>query len=233
MITIPAIDLRGGHVVRLQQGDPDAQTVYDTDPVAVAQRFAEAGAHWIHVVDLDAALGSGDNKEVIARICAAVNVPVQTGGGLRSMESVTAVLEAGASRAVLGTAATQDPVFLDGVVGAYGDRIVVALDVKDRTIMTHGWTEDAGPMDLTFASLAAQGVPRFMLTQITLDGMMQGPDLELYRHAITLADAPVIASGGVTTLADLESLATTGVEGAIVGKAIYEGAIDLARVVEV
>lgn len=232
MITIPAIDLRGGQVVRLQQGDPDAQTVYGDDPVGVARGFAEAGAQMIHVVDLDAALGSGDNKSVISDICSAVSVSIQTGGGLRSMEAVSGVLEAGAARAVLGTAATEDPVFLDAVVETYGDRVVVALDVKDRTIMTHGWTQEAGSIDLILAGLAAQGVPRFMFTQIEVDGMMGGPDLDLYRHATLFTDAPIIASGGVSTADDLRALAQTGVEGTIVGKAIYEGTIDLGEVAQ-
>ena len=232
MITIPAIDLRGGKVVRLKRGDPGDQTIYDDDPVAVAERFESDGARLLHVVDLDAALGDGNNEDAIAHICSAVQIPVQTGGGLRGMGSIGAALEAGAARAVLGTAAALDPVFVDEAVEAYGDRIIVALDVKDRTVMTHGWTEEAGPVDLMLASLAAQGIPRFMLTQISVDGMLEGPDLELYRHALQLADVPVIASGGVRTVDDLRALATTGVEGAIVGKAIYEGSVTLAEVVE-
>jgi phosphoribosylanthranilate isomerase len=232
VITIPAIDLMGGRAVRLKRGDPEDQTVYGDNPVAIAEGFASDGAHMLHVVDLDAALGDGDNKDLIARICSAVNIPVQTGGGLRGMDSIGAVLDAGASRAVLGTSAALDPVFVDEAVDAYGQRIIVALDVKDRTVMTHGWTEEAGAVDLMLASLAAQGVPRFMLTQITVDGMLEGPDLELYRHALQLADVPVIASGGVSTADDLRALATTGVEGAIVGKAIYEGTVTLKDVVE-
>jgi phosphoribosylformimino-5-aminoimidazole carboxamide ribotide isomerase len=186
----------------------------------------------IHVVDLDAALGDGNNKEAIARICSATDVPVQTGGGLRDQDSIAAVLDAGASRAVLGTAAALDPTFVDQAVDAHGARIIVALDVRDRTVMTHGWTEEAGPVDLMLASLAAQGVPRFMLTQISVDGMLEGPDLDLYRHALLFADVPVIASGGVSTADDLKALATTGVEGAIVGKAIYEGTVTLSEVIE-
>jgi len=232
VITIPAIDLRGGKVVRLKQGDPEAQVIYGDDPVAVAEGFAADGARLIHVVDLYAALGDGNNKEAIARICSATDVPVQTGGGLRDLGSVSAVLDAGASRAVLGTAAALDPTFVDQAVEAHGTRIIVALDVKDRTVMTHGWTEEAGPVDLMLANLAAQGVPRFMLTQISVDGMLEGPDLDLYRHALLFADVPVIASGGVSTADDLRALATTGVEGAIVGKAIYEGTVALSEVIE-
>lgn len=232
MITIPAIDLRGGKVVRLKQGDPEAEVVYGDDPVAVAEGFAADGARLIHVVDLDAALGDGNNKEAIARICSAIDVPVQTGGGLRDPDSIAAVLDAGASRAVLGTAAALDPTFVDQAVEAHGAQIIVALDVRERTVMTHGWTEEAGPVDLMLAGLAAQGVPRFMLTQISVDGMLEGPDLDLYRHALLFADVPVIASGGVSTADDLKALATTGVEGAIVGKAIYEGTVTLSEVIE-
>lgn len=185
-----------------------------------------------YVVDLDAALGDGDNKEVIARICSATDVPVETGGGLRDLDAIDSVLDAGAARAVLGTAAALDPVFVDQAVSTHGDRIIVALDVKDRTVMTHGWTEEAGTVDLILANLAAQGVPRFMLTQISVDGMLVGPDLDLYGHALLFADVPIIASGGVSTIDDLRALATTGVEGAIVGKAIYEGTVTLSEVIE-
>lgn len=232
MITIPAIDLRGGKVVRLKQGDPEQETVYGDDPVAVAREFRAAGVGLIHVIDLDAALGSGDNRSVIAEICSSVDVQVQTGGGLRTMDAVNRVLELGASRAVLGTAAIEDPVFLDGVVQAHGDRIVVALDVRERTVMTHGWTQEAGGIDLILAGLAAQGVPRFMLTQIEADGMLGGPDLDLYRHVTVFTDSPIIASGGVGTPDHLHLLAQTGVEAVIVGKAIYEGSIDLSEVAE-
>jgi len=232
MITIPAIDLRGGKVVRLKQGDPEQETVYGDDPVAVARDFHSAGVGLIHVVDLDAALGSGDNRSVIAEICSSVDVQVQTGGGLRTMDAVDRVLEVGASRAVLGTAAIEDPVFLDGVVQAHGDRIVVALDVRERTVMTHGWTQEAGGIDLILAGLAAQGVPRFMLTQIEADGMLGGPDLDLYRHVTVFTNSPIIASGGVGTSDHLHLLAQTGVEAVIVGKAIYEGSIDLSEVAE-
>jgi len=232
MITIPAIDLRGGKVVRLVHGDPSAATVYGDDAVAVAESFQEAGAKMIHVVDLDAALGDGDNKDIIKSICASVPVPVETGGGLRSMQAIAAVIEAGAARAVVGTSAALDPDLLDEAVGTFGERVIVSLDVKDRMVMTHGWKEVAGPLDEMLARLSTSGVPRFMITQINVDGTMEGPDIELYRRACELTDCPVIASGGVASAEDLHSLATTGVEGAIVGKAIYEGALDLHEVVE-
>jgi phosphoribosylformimino-5-aminoimidazole carboxamide ribotide isomerase len=227
------MDLLGGEVVRLRQGDPGAKTVYSTDIVGTARRFAEAGARMIHVVDLDAALDSGHNRETITAICEAAGVPVQVGGGLRSRDDVAEVLGSGAQRVVLGTAAVEDPVFLDEVVTEFGPAIVVALDVKERTVMTHGWREDAGPLDLMLAGLAAQGVPRFMLTQIEADGMLTGPDLDLYRHAKGLTFHALIASGGVSDADDLRALAETGVEATIVGKAIYEGTVSLEEVAEI
>ena len=232
MITIPAIDLRDGKVVRLVHGDPSAATVYGDDAVAVAVAFHEAGAKMIHVVDLDAALGDGENKDIIARICGSVPVPVETGGGLRSMRSIAGVIEAGAARAVIGTSAALDPGLLDEAVGTFGARVIVSLDVKDRIVMTHGWKEVAGPLEEILARLSASDVPRFMITQINVDGTMRGPDIELYRWACELTDRPIIASGGVADADDLRALATTRVEGAIVGKAIYEGALDLHEVVE-
>ena len=232
MITIPAIDLRGGKVVRLIRGDPSVVTIYGDDPVAVAASFHQAGARMIHVVDLDAALGDGDNKDMIRSICASVPVPVETGGGLRSMSSIAAVIEAGAARAVIGTSAALDCGLLNEAVGVFGKQVVVSLDVKDRLVMTHGWKEVAGPLEEMLARLSTSGVLRFMITQINVDGTMEGPDMELYRLACELTDLPVIASGGVADADDLRELVATGVEGAIVGKAIYEGALNLHEVVE-
>lgn len=230
MIVIPAIDLRGGKVVRLKHGDPAAATVYDDDPIAVAEQFAADGAQIIHVVDLDAALGDGDNKTIIRGICERVGIGVQTGGGLRSMEAISAVLGAGAERAVLGTAAALDAPLLADAVQAFGERIVVALDVKGDRVMIKGWKEDAGALDDLLPRLTGQQAPRFLITQISVDGTMEGPDFDLYTHAMTLTDKPIIASGGVGTLANLETMTKVGVEAVIVGKAIYEGTIKLAEV---
>lgn len=232
MITIPAIDLRGGKVVRLVRGNPSAATVYGDDPVAVAEGFHAAGARMIHVVDLDAALADGDNKGLIARICASVPAPVETGGGLRSMKAIAEVLEAGAARAVIGTSAALDAVLLDEAVGNFGEQIIVSLDVEGRMVMTHGWKEAAGPLEETLARLSNCGVARFMITQINVDGTMEGPDMDLYRLACELTDRPIIASGGVAGPEDLHALAKTGVEGAIVGTAIYEGTVNLSEVAQ-
>jgi phosphoribosylformimino-5-aminoimidazole carboxamide ribotide isomerase len=227
VILVPAIDLRGGHAVRLTRGDPEAETVYADDPVAVARRFEAEGAVLLHVVDLDAALGTGDNREVVARICRAVSVPVQTGGGLRSLEAVEAALNAGAARAVLGTAAARDPEFVREAVARHGDRIVVAVDVRDGQVMVRGWREPAGELEAVVRLLAEAGAPRFLVTSIAVDGTLAGPDVALYRRVLALTDRPVLASGGVHDAGDLRGLGATGVEGAIVGKALYEGTLTL------
>lgn len=227
MIVIPAIDLRGGRVVRLTHGNPAAETVYNDDPVAVAKHFAELGAHLIHVVDLDAALGDGDNKGVIASICRAADVPVETGGGLRSIDDIRAVLDAGALRAVVGTSAVQDPEMLREAVETFGSSLIVALDVKGRDVAVRGWTDALGPIDGYLPALSDRGVARFMITQIEVDGTMQGADIQLYEECVGLSDKPIIASGGVSSNEDLPALRETGVEAVIVGKAIYEGNFDL------
>lgn len=227
MIVIPSIDLRGGLVVRLLHGDPAASTIYDDDPVSVAVRYEEAGAQLIHIVDLDAALGDGDNRALLRSICDEVDIDVQAGGGLRDLDAIEAVLAAGAARAVLGTAAANDPPFVSEAVAIHGSAIVVALDVKGRRVMVKGWKEDAGALDELLPALEATGADRFMFTQIAVDGTLEGPDLDLYREAMALTERPVIASGGVHSLDDLRALTEAGVEGAIVGKALYEGTIDL------
>lgn len=228
MMVIPAIDLRAGRVVRLTHGDPDAETVYGEDPIATAHHFEELGAKMIHVIDLDAALEDGDNKSVIASMCAAVGTPIETGGGLRSIDAIRQVLDAGAARAIVGTSAAQDPAMLRDAVESFGDQLVIALDVNGRDIAVHGWKDTLGPIDGYLPALSDRGVPRFMITQIQVDGTMQGPDLALYEECVALTDKPVIASGGVSSNEELPSLRETGVEGVIVGKSIYEGAFDLA-----
>lgn len=232
MIVIPAIDLRGGRVVRLTHGDPAAETVYNDDPVAVARHFQELGAQMLHVVDLDAALGDGDNKPTIASICRAVDVPVETGGGLRSIEAIQDVLDAGALRVVVGTSAVQDPGMLREAVDAFGSALIVALDVRGRDVAVQGWTDSLGPIDGYLPALSDRGVPRFMITQVEVDGTLEGPDVGLYMECVELTDKPVIASGGVSSNEDLPALAETGVEAVIVGKAIYEGRFDLQQALE-
>lgn len=231
MIVIPAIDLRGGRCVRLTQGDPGRERAYLDDPVAVARRFEADGAPWLHVVDLDAALEEGSSRDVVAAICRAVDVPVQTGGGLRTGAAVDAALAAGAARAVLGTAAAADPTFVTRAVERHGERIVVAVDVRDGRVATRGWREAGPPVEEALPALDRAGAPRFLVTSVAVDGTLEGPDLALYGRVTALTGRPVLASGGVGSLQDVRRLAATGVEGVVVGKALYDGRLTLAEAV--
>ena len=227
MIVIPAIDVRGGRVVRLVRGRPEAETAYGDGPVEVAARFAGQGATWIHVVDLDAALGTGENAEAVRAVVEGAGVPVQMGGGLRSVDAVERILDAGAARAVLGTGAVQDARFLSEAVGRFGDQVVVALDTDGSRVLVRGWTEEAGSLEGTLERLTVAGVPRFQVTAVDRDGTGLGPDTDLYRRVVPLTDRPVIASGGVASADDLRALAATGAEAAVVGRALYEGGLSL------
>jgi phosphoribosyl isomerase A len=233
VITIPAIDLMGGSVVRLVQGDPARARVYSADPVAVARRFEEAGAPRLHVVDLDAALQRGSNPDTAAAICRAVDIPVQVGGGLRDREAVARALRSGADRAVLGTLAVEDPGLFASLAREYGDRLVVALDVRGDLVSLDGWRRDAAPVHRTLPALAAAGAARFLVTSVGADGTLGGPDVALYRGLGALTERPLIASGGVRGADDLRALAEVGVEAAVVGTAVYEDRIDLRAVAEV
>jgi phosphoribosylanthranilate isomerase len=227
MIVIPAIDLRGGRCVRLTRGDPSQQTEYGADPVETALRFQEQGAQLIHVVDLDAALGNGSNTDTIAAIAAEVSARLQVGGGLRSDDAVVAALQMGAHRAVLGTAAVTDPSFVRRQVDAHGDAIVVALDVRDGRAMVRGWQDEGPALEDILPELDRVGAPRYLVTAIDADGTLTGPNMSLYGQVQALTDRPLLASGGVGTLDHLRHLAAAGVEGVIVGKALYEGALSL------
>jgi phosphoribosylformimino-5-aminoimidazole carboxamide ribotide isomerase len=229
VILYPAIDIRGGQAVRLLQGDYERETPYDADPTDAATRWAGEGAEFLHVVDLDGAkAGEPRNLEAVRRIAAAVECPIQVGGGIRDKEAVDAVFEAGADRVVIGTAALRDPGFLDDVLGAHGDKVVVSVDARGGNVVLQGWTEGTGrDVADTVAHLDERGVRRFLCTEIAVDGTMAGPALvELERIAVTTS-ARVIASGGVGDLDDLHALALLGearenIEGAIVGRALYE-----------
>ncbi len=227
MIVIPAIDVRAGRAVRLVRGRPEEETVYAEDPAEVAAGFAAEGAAYLHVVDLDAALGTGENRETVRRVVGAAGVPVEVGGGLRSLEAVDDVMEAGAERAVLGTRAVADAGFLRACLSRHGERIVVAVDSDGARVRVKGWREDAGAFDEVLAGLHAAGAPRFLVTAVARDGTLEGPDLDLYRRSLRLTDRPVVASGGVSGLDDLRRLAEVGVEGAVVGTALYQGAFTL------
>jgi len=230
---LPAIDLRAGRVIRLRQGDFDRETAYSDDPVAVARAFADAGARWLHVVDLDAArTGTPSSRAEIAAIVEAVGdrVGVEVAGGLRDAGTVAGVIASGAARVVVGTAAIRDPAFAASLVQAHGaDRIVVAIDVREGRAIGHGWASDVGGVDAGEAieRLAVAGVTTFEVTAIDRDGLLGGPDLELYERLVGLGRGAIVASGGMASLGDIEAVRVVGCAGAIIGRAIYEGQIDL------
>jgi phosphoribosylformimino-5-aminoimidazole carboxamide ribotide isomerase len=230
VIVIPAIDLRAGRAVRLRRGDPAEETIYDDDPVDVAQRFQEEGARRLHVIDLDAALGEGDNRDAIRDICRAVVVPVQVGGGVRSLEAAGVVFGAGAARAILGTAAAVDVSFVARAVEEFAERVVVAVDVRGGRLMLDGWREEGPELETALPALHEAGAPRFLVTAIARDGTLEGPDLTLYRQVLKLTDRPVIASGGVRNADDVWALRDAGCEAAVTGKALYEKTLKLSQV---
>jgi phosphoribosylformimino-5-aminoimidazole carboxamide ribotide isomerase len=227
----PAIDIRHGRVVRLSQGEATRQTVYGDDPVAVAERFAEQGAEWIHVVDLDRAFGDGDNLALVRRVVARVGrrVRVQLGGGMRSVDGVRQGLDQGVTRVVIGTAAAIDPAVVPAAVVAAGpDRVAVGIDARDGRVAIRGWTEVTPfTTEGLAARVAAEGVRTVIYTDVARDGMLGGPDLTGAGRLQALGPA-VIASGGVAALADLTAAREAGLAGAIVGRALYEGRFTLA-----
>jgi phosphoribosylformimino-5-aminoimidazole carboxamide ribotide isomerase len=236
VILYPAIDIRGGQAVRLLQGDYARETVYDADPVEAAARWAGEGAEFLHVVDLDGAkAGEPRNLDAVRRIAAAVECPFQVGGGLRDAEAVAAVLDAGAARVVIGTAALRDPEFLDAALALHGDRVVVSVDGKDGRVVLQGWTEAGGvEMVEAVAELSSRGVASFLCTAIEVDGTMEGPAVSELARIAAATEAQVIASGGVGTIPDLEALAelaetAPNLEGAIVGRALYERRFTVAE----
>jgi phosphoribosylformimino-5-aminoimidazole carboxamide ribotide isomerase len=231
VIVIPAIDLRGGRAVRLLRGNPDDETSYADDPVAVAERFQEEGARRLHIVDLDAALEQGDNREAIREICRAVVIPVQVGGGLRTLESIGQIIEDGAARAILGTQAALDHEFVARAVEEFAERVVVAVDVRGGRVMVRGWQEEGPKLEETIAALDEAGTPRYLVTSIARDGTLDGPDLRLYTQVLKLTETPLIASGGVRDADDIWALRDLGCEAAVTGKALYEKTLKLAQVI--
>lgn len=236
MILYPAIDIRGGHAVRLLQGDYERETTYDADPVDAALRWADEGAHFLHVVDLDGARkGEPQNLKAIHRIADAVPFPIQVGGGLRDADCVANVMRAGAERVVIGTAALRDPAFLEETLRHHGDRVVVSVDARDGKVSLAGWTQ-ASEIDAAeaVAELSGRGVTRFLCTAIEVDGTMEGPAIDELNRIAAATSAWVIASGGVGELSHLEKLkaeAAPNVEGAIVGRALYERKFTVAEAV--
>ena len=234
MILYPAIDIRDGKAVRLAQGDYGRETAYDDDPVVAARRWTEGGARWLHVVDLDAAkAGEPVNFDHVRRIVAAVDVPVQLGGGLRDSKKVEEAISAGVERVVLGTAAVRDPAFAEAVASAHGDRVVASIDARSGKVAAEGWTEES-ELEVTaaVAALGERGIRRFVYTPVEVDGLMEGPDLGSLRRVAETTDGEVIYSGGVGSIDDLRELAGLGLEnvgGVIVGRALYERRFTVAE----
>jgi phosphoribosylformimino-5-aminoimidazole carboxamide ribotide isomerase len=237
LILFPAIDIRNGKAVRLIQGDYARETAYDDDPVVAARRWAEGGASWLHVVDLDGArAGEPVNLEHVRRIIAAVDVPVQVGGGLRDSKQVEEAISSGAERVVLGTAAVRDPELARAIAEAHGDRVVASVDARSGQVAAEGWAAESelGATEL-IAELARRGISRFVYTPVDVDGLMEGPDLESLRQVASTTQAELIYSGGIGSLDDLRAVANLGldnVEGVIVGRALYEGRFTVAEAQE-
>lgn len=231
---LPAVDVADGQAVRLVQGAAGSETTYG-DLLEAALAWQRDGAEWIHLVDLDAAFGRGSNAHLLAEVVRQLDVKVELSGGIRDDESLHAALGTGAARVNIGTAALEDPVWCDRVCGEYGDRVAIGLDVRGRTLSARGWTRDGGDLFEVLERLDKAGAARYVVTDITKDGTMRGPNLDLLREVCARTDAPVIASGGVSTLDDLRALATLepiGVEGVIAGKALYAGAFTVAQALE-
>jgi phosphoribosylformimino-5-aminoimidazole carboxamide ribotide isomerase len=239
MIVYPAIDLRRGLVVRLRQGDPAAQTVYAQDPAEVARRWAELGAEWLHVVNLDGALDEGDgeglpvNLRRLAEIRAATSLPIQFGGGIRVLDDMTRVLDLGATRVVLGTAAVRNPALVEAALARYGAaRVVVGIDARDGLVAIHGWQQSAGLRALDLAiRMQTLGLERAVYTDIARDGMLTGANVSATASLARDSGLKVIASGGVGSIADIQAVAACqgdGIEGVILGQALYRGTVTLA-----
>ena len=226
---IPAIDLRGGRCVRLFQGDYARETAYSDDPVAMARHWQSLGAPRLHVVALDGARsGVPANGPIVAAICAALDIEVEVSGGIRTLEAVGAALASGAARVQLGSAAVRDPVMVASACSAYPGTIVVSIDARNGEVMTDGWIEGSGLAVLDLAQrMVEAGVPRLMFTDIARDGALGGPNVDALRDLVQALPVPVVASGGVTRIEHLRDLAAAGCEGAVVGKALYDGALDL------
>ena len=232
LIIYPAIDLLGGRCVRLRQGDYNQVTVYNEDPIAQAMQFKQAGAEWIHVVDLDAAKsGVPTNLEIIREISRATGLKIQTGGGIRTLEHLEKLLEKQTiSRAVLGTAAVKNRPLVEQVLKLYSDRVAIGIDARNGEVSVDGWTQGSGLPALEFAqNMESLGAQVVIFTDIARDGMMVGTATDLVQELVAKTGLSIIASGGIGTYADIEAVRATGAAGVIVGKAIYEGTVTLAQ----
>lgn len=236
LVLLPAVDVADGKAVRLTRGEAGTETSYG-DPVGAALDWVSQGAEWIHLVDLDAAFGRGNNHSTIKRVIKqSKGVNIELSGGIRDDESLDAALATGAKRINLGTAALENPMWTAHVIAEYGEAIAVGLDVRGTTLAARGWTKDGGELFEVLERLEDAGCTRYVLTDVTKDGTLQGPNLELLASVTSRTDKPVIASGGVSTLDDiaaLRKLVPTGLEGAIVGKALYAKAFTLAEALDV
>jgi 1-(5-phosphoribosyl)-5-[(5-phosphoribosylamino)methylideneamino] imidazole-4-carboxamide isomerase/N-(5'phosphoribosyl)anthranilate isomerase len=226
---LPAVDVAGGRAVQLVQGVAGSEKHFG-DPVEAALNWQSRGAEWLHLVDLDAAFGRGHNRELLEKIVGTLDIDVEMSGGIRDDESLEAALSTGCRRVNIGTAALEQPAWCARAIGEHGDRVAVGLDVRGRTLAARGWTRDGGDLYDVLARLDSEGCARYVVTDVNKDGMLQGPNLQLLREVCAATDRPVVASGGITELADLEALAglvDDGVEGAIIGTALYEGRFTL------
>lgn len=232
---LPAVDVKDGHAVRLIQGELARETIYG-DPLEVALGFQNAGAQWLHLVDLDAAFGRGSNAELLARVVSSLDIDVELSGGIRDDATLARALATGCKRVNLGTAAMEDPDWTSRVVAQYGDRIAVGLDVRGRTLAARGWTKEGGDLFEALERLDRDGCARYIVTDVDRDGTLTGPNLELLKSVCAATDRPIVASGGISSLADIAALVDLtpiGVEGAIVGKALYAGAFTFKEALEV
>jgi phosphoribosylanthranilate isomerase len=235
LVLLPAVDVADGQAVRLVQGRAGSQTSYG-DPLEAALAWQRAGAEWIHLVDLDAAFGRGSNADLLADVVRRLDVAVELSGGIRDDASLAAALATGCARVNLGTAALEDPAWTRRVITEHGERVAVGLDVRGRVLAARGWTSQGGDLFEVLARLEADGCARYVVTDVTKDGTLRGPNLDLLRQVCAATDRPVVASGGVSSLDDLRALrelVPLGVEGAIVGKALYAGQFTLEQALSV
>jgi phosphoribosyl isomerase A len=226
---LPAVDVSEGRAVQLVQGVAGSERVFG-EPVESAQRWQQAGAEWVHLVDLDAAFGRGDNRELLARVVGSLDIDVELSGGIRDDDSLTAALTTGCRRVNIGTAALEDPAWCAKVIAEHGDRVAIGLDVRGTTLAARGWTREGGDLYEVLERLDSEGCARYVVTDVRKDGMLQGPNLDLLRDVCSRTDAPVVASGGISTIDDLLAISTLvddGVEGAIICTALYTGAFTL------
>jgi phosphoribosylformimino-5-aminoimidazole carboxamide ribotide isomerase/phosphoribosylanthranilate isomerase len=231
---LPAVDVKDGRAVRLVQGELERESIYGA-PLEVALEFQNSGAEWLHLVDLDAAFGRGENTDLLAEVVGALDIKVELSGGIRDDESLKRALATGCARVNLGTAALENPEWTSRVIGEFGDRIAVGLDVRGHVLAARGWTKEGGDLFETIERLERDGCSRYVVTDVTKDGTLKGPNLELLKEVCTVTSKPVVASGGISSLEDILALTKMvgiGVEGAIVGKALYAGAFTLSQALE-